>query len=133
MIFAIASKWRTVMYRSRCIAVRVTMRSVNTIANPEKTAPATKYGGNNVVCQPGSTEVAKSMLTIEWTEITSGVANPARIVVTVSYRDHVRAEPFQPRLRMLYASRLNRASVRSRNVAKSGIMPRYQNTSEIVR
>jgi hypothetical protein len=27
--------------------------SVSTIAKPEKTAPATKYGGKIVVCQPG--------------------------------------------------------------------------------
>ncbi len=33
---------------------------VKTIANPEKTAPATKYGGKIVVCQPGSTDTAKS-------------------------------------------------------------------------
>ena len=34
--------------------------SVTTIAKPEKMAPATKYGGKIVVCQPGMTEVAKS-------------------------------------------------------------------------
>ena len=34
--------------------------SVMTIAKPLKTAPATKYGGKIVVCQPGSTLVAKS-------------------------------------------------------------------------
>ena len=37
---------------------------VITIANPEKIAPATKYGGNIVVCQPGSKLIAKSVLTI---------------------------------------------------------------------
>ena len=42
-------------------------------------APATKYGGKIVVCQPGSCEVAKSKETTEWTEKTSGVARPARI------------------------------------------------------
>jgi hypothetical protein len=31
---------------------------VFTIAKPEKTAPATKYGGKIVVCHPGITEVA---------------------------------------------------------------------------
>ena len=35
------------------------------MANPEKTAPATKYGGKIVVCQPGTIEVAKSKDTIE--------------------------------------------------------------------
>jgi hypothetical protein len=42
-------------------------------------APATKYGGKMVVCQPGSCEVAKSNDTTEWTEKTSGVDRPARI------------------------------------------------------
>ena len=50
---------------------------VTTIAKPEKTAPATKYGGKIVVCQPGSTDTAKSNDTIVWTESTSGVDRPA--------------------------------------------------------
>ena len=49
-----------------------------TMAKPEKIAPATKYGGKIVVCHPGSCETAKSKLTIECTERTSGVASPAR-------------------------------------------------------
>ena len=52
---------------------------VNTIANPEKIAPATKYGGKIVVCHPGITDVAKSMDTIECTENTKGVAKPSAI------------------------------------------------------
>src|SRR4029453_13479981 len=40
---------------------------------PEKMAPATKYGGKIVVCQPGTTAVAKSGETMVWTESTSGV------------------------------------------------------------
>ena len=51
---------------------------VSTIAKPPKMAPATKYGGKIVVCQPGTTEVAKSKETTEWTERTSGVARAAR-------------------------------------------------------
>ncbi|MND01669.1 hypothetical protein D3C83_207500 [compost metagenome] len=50
-----------------------------TIAKPENTAPATKYGGKMVLCQPGMTLVAKSKLTTECTESTSGVDSPARI------------------------------------------------------
>ena len=50
---------------------------VMTIAKPENTAPATKYGGKIVVCQPGMTDVAKSKDTIVWTESTSGVDRPA--------------------------------------------------------
>ena len=47
------------------------------IANPEKIAPATKYGGKIVVCQPGTTDVAKSKDTIVCTDNTSGVLKPA--------------------------------------------------------
>ena len=39
-------------------------RQQPTIAKPEKMAPATKYGGKIVVCQPGTTDVAKSNDTI---------------------------------------------------------------------
>ena len=47
------------------------------MAKPENTAPATKYGGKIVVCQPGMTDVAKSKDTMVWTESTSGVDRPA--------------------------------------------------------
>jgi hypothetical protein len=47
-------------------------------------APATKYGGKIVVCQPGRIEIAKSKLTTVWTETTSGVASPARSRYAVS-------------------------------------------------
>ena len=60
-------------------AVRQITMSVSTMANPEKIAPATKYGGNTVVCHPGSSETAKSIDTIECTDRTSGVARAARI------------------------------------------------------
>ena len=33
---------------------RAGIASVTTMANPEKIAPATKYGGKIVVCHPGS-------------------------------------------------------------------------------
>ena len=51
--------------------------SVTTIANPEKIAPATKYGGKIVVCQPGTWLVAKSKETTECTESTRGVESAA--------------------------------------------------------
>ena len=47
------------------------------MANPEKIAPATKYGGKIVVCQPGITDVAKSKDTMVCTDNTSGVLKPA--------------------------------------------------------
>ena len=53
------------------------IKSVFTIAKPEKIAPATKYGGKIVVCHPGITEVAKSKDTMVCTESTNGVAKPA--------------------------------------------------------
>ena len=54
--------------------MRSGINSVSTMAKPAYTAPATKYGGKIVVCQPGSWATAKSIETIEWTESTSGVA-----------------------------------------------------------
>ena len=53
------------------------MASTITIAKPEKIAPATKYGGKIVECQPGSCATEKSKLTTVCTETTSGVARPA--------------------------------------------------------
>ena len=47
------------------------------MAKPLKMAPATKYGGKIVVCQPGNWATAKSKLTTEWTLSTSGVASAA--------------------------------------------------------
>ena len=41
-------------------------------------APTTKNGGKRVVCQPGITEEAKSVETIECTETTSTAAIPPR-------------------------------------------------------
>jgi hypothetical protein len=48
------------------------------MAIPEKIAPATKYGGKIVECQPGRIETAKSHDTTLCTENTSGVANAAK-------------------------------------------------------
>jgi hypothetical protein len=48
---------------------RATSISVITMANPEKIAPATKYGGNMVVCHPGITEVAKSKDTMVYRQV----------------------------------------------------------------
>src|SRR3954467_3363421 len=70
---------------------------VMTIAKPEKTAPATKYGGKIVVCQPGMTDVAKSNDTMVWTENTSGVANPANTSDKASCRCQCLVLPVQPK------------------------------------
>ena len=66
------------------------------MAKPEKIAPATKYGGKMVVCQPGITEVAKSIDTIVCTDNTSGVARPARTRDTSSKRCQCFALPPHP-------------------------------------
>ena len=69
------------------------------MANPEKIAPATKYGGNMVVCHPGITDVAKSMDTMVCTDNTSGVETPARINDTASNRCQDFTLPFHPKER----------------------------------
>src|SRR4051812_13858350 len=46
--------WRSVTTLSKPKMRRMGIISVSTIANPEKMAPATKYGGKIVECQPGS-------------------------------------------------------------------------------
>jgi hypothetical protein len=53
MILFIFSMVSIVIRCSNLNALRVMMRTFCTIAKPEKIAPATKYGGKIVVCQPG--------------------------------------------------------------------------------
>ena len=103
---------------------------VSTIPKPEKIAPATKYGGKMVVCQPGITDVAKSIETMECTENTRGVAMPAKTKLTSSKRVQCFARPDQPKLRKLYTRFCQGPVTRSRMVAKSGINPMYQNTKD---
>ena len=95
-------------------------------------APATKYGGKIVACQPGSTDTAKSKLTTVCTDSTSGVEMPARISEATSYRCQWRAEPRQPSDRTPKTRFLNVEIARSRIVARSGTRPTYQNTTETV-
>ncbi len=59
-------------------------------------APATKYGGKMVVCQPGSCDTAKSNETMVCTESTSGAEKAARIWYAFSYVTQWRIEPRQP-------------------------------------
>ena len=75
----IASKCTGVINRCRPKALRNGIAKVITIATPEKIAPATKYGGKIVACQPGTILIAKSQDTTECTETTSGVASAANI------------------------------------------------------
>ena len=85
-----------VMYASIFTTLRMTRSRVCTIAKPEKIAPATKYGGKIVVCQPGITEVAKSIDTMVCTESTRGVAKPARTKESSSNLCQCFALPDQP-------------------------------------
>ncbi len=80
--------------------MRIGIASVNTIAKPEYTAPATKYGGKIVVCQPAMAATAKSKLMVVCTESTSGVLNPASSSDADSYRIQCRVDPRQPSERM---------------------------------
>src|ERR1043166_7651620 len=95
-------------------------------------APATKYGGKKVLCQPGTIAIVKSKLTTVWTESTSGVARPASSSDAVSYTLQCRADPRQPIASMPYANLAKRLVVRSRRVARSGMRPTYQNSADTV-
>jgi len=79
MILFMFSMCLTVMMCLRPSHARAGKASVCTMAKPEKIAPATKYGGKIVVCQPGSCETAKSKETTVCTESTSGAEKQAMI------------------------------------------------------
>src|SRR6185437_5370976 len=95
-------------------------------------APATKYGGKIVVCQPAIAATAKSKLMVVCTESTSGVERPARSSDADSYRIQCRVDPRHPSASMPYKYLAIGALARSRSVPKSGTMPMYQKTTEIV-
>src|SRR5260370_29626426 len=95
----------TLFMFSRCFMVTTCLRPRNsragtiqvmTMAKPEKTAPATKYGGKIVVCQPGSTDTAKSKDTMVCTDSTSGVDRPASSRYAHLYSAQCRPDPRQP-------------------------------------
>src|SRR5216684_3548810 len=95
-------------------------------------APATKYGGKIVVCQPGTMPVAKSKLTTVCTERTSGVASPASSKYADWYRCQCRADPRHPIDSIPKITCCQRLFARSRSVARSGNNPTNQNNSETV-
>ena len=136
MITFIYSICLIVIYASIFTTLRIIISKVSTIAKPEKSAPSTKYGGNIVVCHPGITEVAKSILTIECTEKTNGVASPARTRDTSSNLCQCFALPLQPKASKVYNCffiGLIVLLILSLIIAKSGIKPIYQNTVDTVR
>src|SRR5262245_31410211 len=100
------------------------MMIVNTIPNPEKIAPATKYGGKIVVCQPGLMAIAKSNDTTECTDSTRGVENAARKRYIRAKWRHSRSEFRQPN-DIIARIRLRTGFVaRSRSTAMSGTSPK---------
>ena len=54
MTLFMLSKWRSVIKFFSPNSSRAGTAKVTTMAKPLKMAPATKYGGKMVVCQPGS-------------------------------------------------------------------------------
>src|SRR5262245_36550684 len=75
---------------------------------------------------------AKSKLTIECTDTTSGVASPASSKYAILYRCQCRAAPRQPIAKKPYNARTKRFRARSRMLAKSGISPTNQNRNDTV-
>src|ERR1019366_10748569 len=101
------------------------MNSVMIAAQPEYRAPATKYGGNEVVCQPGCCDTAKSVATIECTETARGINRQARVRYVTLKLAHCQSVPFQP----TDITRLNKRRnpwALSRQMARSGIIPKYK-------
>src|SRR5438093_8750359 len=113
--------------------MREGIKIVSTIANPLKIAPATKYGGKIVVCQPGTIEVAKSKDTMVCTDNTSGVASPANTSDNDSCRCQCFVLPVQPKAAIPYNNLRNLVLALSLTVARSGIKPEYQNSNETVK
>ena len=91
-----ASKCLVVRYAWSPNAFRMGTASVITIAQPEKIAPATKYGAKIVACQPGTIATAKSQETTECTESTSGVASAAKKMYALLKWCHSRSVPRHP-------------------------------------
>src|ERR1700730_15677356 len=86
-----------VIYSSSFSTFLVTTSNVCTMANPEKMAPATKYGGKMVVCQPGTMDVAQSKDTMVCTDSISAVLSPANTRDRASCRCQCLVEPVQPK------------------------------------
>ena len=108
--------------------------SVSTIAKPEKMAPATKYGGKIVVCQPGmmrhgEVEGHDRVHREHQRRRQAGEQQVADLVVAPV---PARAAPAEREDAVDDA--LRRASCdESRSAARSGMRPRYQNSSETVK
>ena len=107
--------------------------SVSTIAKPEKMAPATKYGGKIVVCQPGmmrdgEVEATRRCAPRDQRRRQAGEQQVRRLVALPVPR---RAAPAEREHAVDDRGRRG-SCARSRSVARSGIRPTYQNSSETV-
>src|ERR1039457_22628 len=109
------------------------MMIVKTIPIPEKIAPATKYGAKIVVCQPGTSAIAKSNETTECTERTSGVENAARNRYARAKWRHSTSVLRQPNESAEKIAFLTGFFSASRSTATSGIRPMKRKVVEIVR
>ena len=105
-----------------------------TIAKPEKMAPATKYGGKIVVCQPGMTrrrEVERDdAVHREHERRRERGEDQVRALVVLPVA--VRAAPAEGEERRRCAG-ATWSSTRSRSVARSGMRPMYQKSSDTVK
>src|ERR1700759_5677169 len=99
------------------------MAMVNTMPMPEKIAPATKYGGKIVACQPGVSAIAKSNDTTEGTERQSGGAKAGRNSYARVKGRHSRSELRQPSESAARIDLRTGLRSRSRRIAMSGIRP----------
>src|SRR5687767_4397735 len=106
------------------------MMIVNTMPIPEKIAPATKYGGKIVACQPGVSAMAKSNDTTECTDNTSGVLNAARNRYARVKCRHSRSEFLHPSDSAENIALRTGFFSRSRRTAMSGINPMYRKVLE---
>ena len=124
------SRCRRVTRSFRPKKARAGTISVTTMAKPLKMAPATKYGGKIVVCQPGNDRhgEVEAHHRVDAQHQRRGQGGQEQVGPLVDVPLPGRAPPAQGENAV---ERTAAAGVvaRSRSVARSGIMPRYQNSS----
>ena len=96
-------------------------KNVFTIANPEKIAPATKYGGKYCCMPSWNNRSSKIHRYNRMYRKHKGVANPARTKETSSKRCQSFALPVQPKLNKEYIFFWKWLTALSLIIAKSGI------------
>src|SRR5450759_379893 len=109
------------------------MNSVMIAAQPEYNAPATKYGGNEVMCQPGCCDIAKSDATMECPDTARGIRKHAIVRYVTRHLRHWRSVPSQPSDNAVYSFLRQPGFILSRQIARSGIIPTYRNRIDELR